>query len=176
MTDAAFDESMARLETLLEDVERRLPGESADVVRALVETLLTVHRLALADLLAAVRETGDPRLVRALVERPSVESVLLLHGLHPETPRTRVEAALAAAHRAVATDAHAEIVAGDGSDFVVRVRGGTAAAAGLLRRTVERLVTERAPDVALVVEGGTEPDPGLVPLERLLRGGRSAAE
>ena len=164
MSAGEFAEGMSRLEGLIAEVERSCPAESLPLVRELVRALLDVHESGLRELLGALADEERASLV---ARRPVVASLLLMHGLHPDELRVRVEGALREANDAAPGHAVAELSRLDGADVFVRIQG-KASAAALLRKAVERAVCERAPDATLVVEERIEAGTGtLIPLERL---------
>jgi hypothetical protein len=171
MSAGEFAEGMSRLEALVAEVERSCPAESLPLVRELVRVLLDVHESGLRELLGvlAQAEPGEEP-ARLVARHPVVASLLLMHGLHPDELRVRVERALREANDAAPGHAEAELSRLDGADVFVRIQG-KASAAALLRKTVERAVCERAPDATLVVEERIEAEPApigtLIPLERL---------
>jgi hypothetical protein len=183
LTPPEFDGSMNRLEELLAEVERLASPESLETVRELVRTLLEVHRPGLEEMLAALGTSGTSgtsgtkeEAFRALCDRPSVATLLLMHDLHPQGLHDRMKRALREAHDAAGHDARAEVWRIDGSRVFVRVHGENPAGKRLLRRALERVALERAPDAVLDIEGGEEPpEPGLIPVARLVsRGGKAA--
>jgi hypothetical protein len=176
MTKEDFAAKMARLEGLITHVEATCPPEPLELVRELVSTLLDVHRSGLTELIAGLggASTGAP-LPRAVVDRPTVASLLLMHDLHPDAPADRVERAVREANELASGAAHAELLSFDGAGAVVRIQGKPAGAE-LLGKVLDRVVTERAPDVALRIEAGAPQAKGnLVPISRLRerRGGAS---
>ena len=82
-------EQMARIEALLDELERLTPP-AASAARELVTLLLELHGAAL------VRMTGraGEELRASWADDPLVAGVLLLHGLHPVDLETRVRQAL----------------------------------------------------------------------------------
>ncbi|HEX4477028.1 MAG TPA: hypothetical protein VH142_18185 [Polyangiaceae bacterium] len=172
MSAAEFSERMRRLGELVEEVEAGGDAKQLEPVRALVRAVLEVHREGLRDALAVAgdaTEGGGERLVRALVERPSIRSLLLFHDLHPDALATRVERAVGAANDAARVEARAALEHLDHERAIVRISGGTAAAQGLLERTLARTVDEHAPDAELVVLGVEAAAPvNLIPVSRLV--------
>jgi hypothetical protein len=171
-----FAACMERLAELIEQLERSCAPASLEPARALLQAVLEVHQSGLRELLEVVaampNDHGDDPL-QALGRNPSVASLLLMHDLHPESLRERVRRALDAANLDAAGQAHADLVHVQGRRVLVRVHAGQAVAGSLLRRTLDRLICERAPDAELEIEGGGfEPVEQLVPVARLYaRGG-----
>jgi len=173
MSDEDFAAGMGRLEELIARAEESCSPESLPVVRELVRSLLDVHRIGLAELLAAIEDgarASGADAARAAASRPAVAGLLLMHDLHPDALATRVEQALREANGASTGGATAELLRID--DLYVRVVvSGKRAAAQMLARVVERTLCERAPDatVHLDVAAAIDDDRqgGLVPLDRL---------
>lgn len=91
MLEPVVNEGVRRIEPLIAELEGHPDAKVRDNARELVAALLDYHREAVSRLLeivarkgASAEATGD-----ALVE-----SVLLLHGLHPESPEERLARAL----------------------------------------------------------------------------------
>src|SRR5215469_7018808 len=81
-----------RVEELLAELRARSGPEAADVATELVTCLV---RLYGAGLEAVIRIVGDDdKLLARLIADPLVESLLLVHDLHPVDPGTRISQAL----------------------------------------------------------------------------------
>ena len=134
VTDAR--EAGARVEALLAELRARSGPEAAGVAEELVTCLV---RLYGAGLEAIMRTIGDEQRVQALlVNDPLVESLLLVHDLHPLDTSTRIRRALGR------SGISAEFLGVDEAG-VARLRlghgcGSTAAA-------VEQAVADAAPEV-----------------------------
>ena len=167
MTGEDFAAKMARLEGLIARVEATCAPEPLEAVRELVSTLLDVHRSGLTELLQGLEGTlqGAP-LPRSVIELPPVASLLLMHDLHPDSPEGRVERAVREANELVGGNARAELLSVESGGAVVKIHGRPAGAE-LLGKVLDRVVTERAPDVALRVEAEPVSTERLVPVTRL---------
>lgn len=153
--DERVREHVRHLEGLLE----RLDPAAGEVVQALVElygeALDRVVRLS-ADTSAL---TGD-ELVRHL---------LLMHGLHPETPETRVRRALGALdgflgkHRTSVEFAGIE----DGALRLTAAADGRAAPPRPVLEAVERAVRAAAPELERVDVEAPAPEPVLITIDQL---------
>jgi hypothetical protein len=168
-----FNAGMSRLEGLIAEVERSCSRDSLPLVRELVRLLLDVHKSGLEALLGALAEAepgGGDALMRTVARRPVVASLLLMHELHPDAFALRVEHALREANDSAPGQALARLSRIEGVDVFVHIEG-KAAAAAILRKAVERVVCERAPEAILLVEEdvAAEPAPSgqLIPLSRL---------
>jgi hypothetical protein len=174
-----FSAAMKALEAQLLDVERSCAPDTLDRVRVLVRAVLDVHRCGLRELLELVSAAtpGDGQaMLRGLCEHPSVASLLLMHELHPDDLELRIIRAVDEANASASGEARASLVAIDRPGVQLRIEGGPPAAALLLRRILERVVCEHAPDAIVQIQGGeaagNASDPlalgqDLVPLSRL---------
>jgi hypothetical protein len=182
-SEDTFALHMKALEERLLEVERSRAPAELEGVRALVRAVLDVHQSGLREILEVVhgasQADGTP-VLRALCERPSIASLLLLHELHPADFAARIERAVREANDSAGGAVRACVAAIDGRRVRLRIEGGPAAAALLLRRVLERLTCEYAPDAVVEIEGG-EPAAasdsvadgnGLIPTSRLYARGR----
>jgi hypothetical protein len=81
-----------RVETLLAELGARTEPEVADIAEELVTCLVRLYGAGLAAIMAAVGD--DTRLQALLIADPLVESLLLVHDLHPLDTEARVRRAL----------------------------------------------------------------------------------
>ena len=99
-----------RVEALLAELRTRAGPQAGDVAEELVGCLVELYGAGLAAIVATLGADPDagPRLLAALAGDPLVESLLLVHDLHPLDADTRIERALervrAAARRARGRD------------------------------------------------------------------------
>ena len=126
-----------RIESLLAELRARSGPQAADVAEELVTCLVRLYGAGLA---AVMRIAGDDdRLLARLIADPLVESLLLIHDLHPLDTATRIRRALARI--------------GGGAEFggiddsgVAMVRPGSGC--GSTAEAIERAVTDAAPEAA----------------------------
>ena len=150
---AGAREAGERVEALLAELRARSGPEAADVAEELVSCLVRFYGAGLA---AIMRTIGDDQRLRALlIADPLVESLLLVHDLHPLDAGTRVRRALGRL--------------GTGAEFlgideagVVHVRLGHGC--GSTAEVVEQVVGDAAPDTA-----GVEFAPREAPLLQITR-------
>lgn len=165
MDERAAAERVARVETLVERVEALPDGEARQAALDLVQALLDLYGTALERILAAA---GAP-LAATLAADDLVGHLLLLHGLHPDDPATRIAAALDRL-RPRLRGAEAELVEVRDGTARLRLRparGGRATAA--LRAVVTEAVRDAAPEVEEVAVAEAAPDPVLIPVASLRR-------
>jgi hypothetical protein len=126
-----------RIESLLAQLRARSGAEAAGVAEELVTCLVRLYGAGLA---AVMRIAGDDdELLARLIADPLVESLLLVHDLHPLDPATRITRALGRV--------------GGGAEFagfddagVALVRPGSGC--GSAAADIERAVTDAAPEAA----------------------------
>jgi hypothetical protein len=150
-TDAR--ETGARVETLLAELRARSGPEAAGAAEELVTCLV---RLYGAGLEAIMRTIGDEQRLQALlITDPLVESLLLVHDLHPLDTDTRVRRALGR------LGTGAEFLGVD-NEGVVHVRLGHGC--GSTAEVVEEAITNAAPETT-----GVEFAPREAPLLQITR-------
>ncbi|MFB4311208.1 hypothetical protein [Actinomadura sp. GTD37] len=153
--DERVREHVRHLEGLLE----RLDPAAEPAVRALAE----LYGEALG---RVVRLSAD---TAALTGDELIRHLLLLHGLHPETPETRVRRALGALdgflgeHRTSVEFAGIE----DGTLRLTAAAAGRTAPPRPVLEAVERAVRAAAPEVARVDIAAPAPEPVLITLDQL---------
>ena len=130
-------EAGARVEALLAELRARSGPEAADVAEDLVTCLVRLYGAGLETIFAAIGD--DTRLQALLIADPLVESLLLVHDLHPLDPAARVRRALG--RLGVGTE-----FLGIDDAGVAHVRLGKGC--GSTTEAVERAVTDAAPEIA----------------------------
>ena len=163
-----FRERLTRVEALVGALEGCPDPAAREAARQLVRTLLDLHAAGLGRILdVAGRESA---LVGRLADDGLVSSLLLLHGLHPRPAAERVSKALDRARpRLRSLGGEVELIEAGEEVVRLRVRGELSPA---LRKAVEEVVTEAAPDAAVEIEEVADPaQAGRVPLP-LMAGSR----
>jgi Fe-S cluster biogenesis protein NfuA len=143
-----------RVEALIAELRARAGSQAGDVAEELVGCLVELYGAGLAAIVATLSEDRDagPRLLDALAADPLVESLLLVHDLHPLDTDARIRRALERARPRLG--AHADEVDYLGVDDrdVARVRltvsGHGCGSSSTVRQIVEEAVTEAAPETA----------------------------
>lgn len=137
---AAGDDAQAageRVENLLAELRTRAGPAAAEVAEELVTCLVQLYGEGLA---AVMRIVGDDtRLQALLIGDPLLESLLLIHDLHPLDTPTRIRRALGR------LGPGAEFLGVD-DDGVVRVK--LASGCGSTAAAVERVIADAAPETA----------------------------
>lgn len=158
-----------RIEQLLDELQAT--ADPATWARA-VELLRLVAELyggGLARVVQLVNE-HDPGLIDALVEDELVASLLVVHGLHPESVAHRVEGALAQVRPLLAAHAgDVELLGVDDQAGVVRLRllgscDGCPSSSVTLQLAVERAIVEAAPEIVRIDVDQTPPPRPSVPV------------
>jgi len=123
-----------RVETLLAELRSRAGPDAAGTAEELVSCLVQLYGEGLATIMRLAAE--DERLVAQLIADPLVESLLLIHDLHPLDTAARIRRALGTG---------AELV-GITDDGVVQIK--LASGCGHTAAAVEQAVTDAAPETA----------------------------
>lgn len=90
------EDTLRRIDDLVTGLGHIADPAARDSARELLEAILDLHGLALARIMAAVATTEEGSdLLARFAQDEQIKAVLLLHGLHPEDPETRLRRALA---------------------------------------------------------------------------------
>jgi Fe-S cluster biogenesis protein NfuA len=189
-TDPGFLERMAGIERLVERIEQWPDSNAQEEARALVSALLELHGAGLTRVVEALGAAGDPgrSVLESLARDELVSSLLVLHGLHPESLEMRVRRALDSVRpRLEAHGGDVELI--EIADGTVRLRmlgscHGCPSSEQTLRSTIEEAVRAAAPDVTAIAVDGAVPAPaapagaaGFIPVDQLVSAGcRSAVD
>jgi Fe-S cluster biogenesis protein NfuA len=154
----------ARVEELLASL-RSEPG-AAGAAEELVRLLVGLYGDGLGHIVAALQDQGAPgaEMLDRLTQDPLVESLLLLHDLHPLDVDARIQRALDAVRPYLGSHAGGVEYLGV-SDGVARLRlegscHGCPSSTVTVQLAIEGAVQEAAPEVTeVVVEGMTTPPP-----------------
>jgi Fe-S cluster biogenesis protein NfuA/nitrite reductase/ring-hydroxylating ferredoxin subunit len=154
-----------RVEELLASL-RSEPGVAAAAAEELVQALVGLYGDGLGHIVAALQDQGAPgaEMLDRLTQDPLVESLLLLHDLHPLDVDTRIQRALDGVRPYLGSHAGGVEYLGV-SDGVARLRlegscHGCPSSTVTVQLAIEGAVQEAAPEVAeVVVEGMTTPPP-----------------
>jgi Fe-S cluster biogenesis protein NfuA len=168
-----------RVEALLAELRSHAGPQVAQTAEELVGCLVELYGAGLAAIVSILGEDASgPQLLAALAADPLVESLLLLHDLHPVDADTRIRRAMGQ------VPARAEYLGID-DDGVARLRlerSGCGSSAAAVQAALEDAVMAAAPELAGVdVEVAAAPKE--LPLLQITRrsfgpaaaGGRSAA-
>ena len=164
-----------RVEALLAELRTRAGPQAGDAAEELVGCLVELYGTGLSAIVAIVGADPDagPRLLDALAGDPLVESLLLVHDLHPLDADTRINRALERLRPQLGSHAGAIEYLGIDDQGVVGLRltasgHGCGSSSAPVAQTVMEAVTEAAPEVAGVhVEEVAAP--AEVPLLQIMR-------
>jgi hypothetical protein len=144
-----------RIATLLARFESLPDQRALEWAEELVRLVTTMYGEGLARVLEAACDPGsstEEALVARLADDELVSSLLLLHGLHPESMRGRVERALTALERSLGS-ADVRLLDADEETGTVRVRllvdHGPSASASV-EQLVRRAIEDAAPEVRAI--------------------------
>jgi Fe-S cluster biogenesis protein NfuA len=164
-----------RVEALLAELRARAGPQAGDAAEELVGCLVELYGAgltAIVGILAADAEAG-PRLLDAMAGDPLVESLLLVHDLHPLDADARVERALERLRTKLGPHAGAIEYLGIDAEGVARLRltasgHGCGSSPSTARQAVEEAVAEAAPEAASVHVEEVAATPA-VPLLQIMR-------
>jgi Fe-S cluster biogenesis protein NfuA/nitrite reductase/ring-hydroxylating ferredoxin subunit len=159
---------MGRVQQAGEQIEELLArlrsgsSESGGVAEELVRLLVGLYGDGLAHIVAALRDGGGegPALLAKLTDDPLVESLLLLHGLHPLSVDDRIQRALDQVRPYLGSHAGGVMYLGV-TDDVARLRlegscNGCPSSTVTVQLAIEGAVRDAAPELTgVVVEGMT---------------------
>jgi hypothetical protein len=151
----------ARIEELLTEVRASMGPIAWARVDELVSRLTALYGAALGRTLVHVEETGalGPNLRARLCGDELVGALLALHGLHPDPPLARAEAAVERV-RALIGEGAGSVALALGDDGVLTVTLGgtwrTAMARAAVDLALRRAIEEAAPELAGVQIGGVD--------------------
>ena len=148
-----------RIEEVLESLDEAVRPAGEELVRL----LMRFYGSGLESLVSVARAAGGDALVHRLAADPLAGGLLALHDLHPVELRTRVEHAVTAAKRSLASHAEDVELLGIDPDGTVRVALSAAGCgAATVREVVTDAVTAAAPDSAGVSFVETQGGPTLL--------------
>ncbi len=168
----------ARVEELLDTLRSSGAGGAAPAAEELVRLLVGLYGDGLSHIVAALQDQGPPgtAMLLKLTEDPLVESLLLLHDLHPLDVDARVQRALDRVRPYLGSHAGGVEYLGV-RDGVARLRlegscHGCPSSTVTVQLAIQGAVQDAAPEVTeVVVEGMTAP-----PAPKLLQIGPRPAE
>ena len=157
-----------RIEQLLDELQAKADPRSYDRAAELLRLVSELYGAGLARVVELVREQA-PGLLASLVDDELVASLLLVHGLHPESLEQRVQGALAQVRPLLSAHAgDVELLGIDSVAGAVQLRllgscDGCPSSAVTLQMAVERAITECAPEIVRIdVVEPTPPPPAKV--------------
>ncbi len=165
LDDQGLQERVARMETLLGEIERLADPNARAKAAEMVQVLLELYGEGLARMMEAVaRGEESERTFKVFADDELISHLLLLHGLHPLDVETRVVQALEEVRPYLQSHGgNVELLGVEGGVARVRLQGscdGCPSSAMTLKLAIEEAVLKAAPDLeGIEAEGVTEPKP-----------------
>jgi Fe-S cluster biogenesis protein NfuA/nitrite reductase/ring-hydroxylating ferredoxin subunit len=169
LDDQGVQERVARMETLLEEIETLADANARSKAAEVVQVLLELYGEGLARMMEVVAqgEEGE-RIFEALAHDELVSHLLLLHGLHPLDVQTRVVRALEEVRPYLQSHGgNVEFLGVEEGVARLRLQGscsGCPSSTMTLKLAIEEAVLKAAPDLeGIEAEGVAEEPPKPAP-------------
>ena len=165
LDDQGLQERVARVETLLEEIETLADPNARAKAAEVVGVLLDLYGEGLARMMEVVAEGEErERIFEALAADELVSHLLLLHGLHPVSMEARVVKALEEVRPYLRSHGgNVELLGVEGGVARLRLQGscsGCPSSSMTLKLAIEEAVQKAAPDLeGIEAEGVAEPKP-----------------
>jgi Fe-S cluster biogenesis protein NfuA/nitrite reductase/ring-hydroxylating ferredoxin subunit len=168
LDDRGLQERVARMETLLEQIEALKDPHARSKAAEVVGVLLDLYGDGLARMMDLVYETGNDKAFESFAGDELVSHLLLLHGLHPLDVETRVVQALEEVRPYLQSHGgNVEFLRVENGVARLRMQGscdGCPSSAMTLKLAIEEAVLKAAPDLdGIEAEGVAEPPPNPAP-------------
>jgi Fe-S cluster biogenesis protein NfuA len=164
-----------RVEGLLAELRSRAGPQASDTAEELVGCLVELYGAGLTEIVRILGEDSDagPRLLDRLAADPLVESLLLVHDLHPVDTGTRVQRALDQVRPSLGSHPGTLEYRGIDDEGVVHLRlelsgHGCGSSAPAVREAITEAVAGAAPETAGVDVEEAEA-PAELPLLQIMR-------
>jgi Fe-S cluster biogenesis protein NfuA/nitrite reductase/ring-hydroxylating ferredoxin subunit len=165
LDEGGLQERVARMESLLAEVETLDDPRARSTAAEIVGVLLELYGEGLARMMEVIADgQGRERAFEAFASDELVSHLLLLHNLHPLDPRARVLGALEEVRPYLHSHGgDVELLGIEGGVARVRLQGscdGCPSSAATLKLAIEEAIQKAAPDLEGVeAEGVAEPPP-----------------
>jgi Fe-S cluster biogenesis protein NfuA/nitrite reductase/ring-hydroxylating ferredoxin subunit len=165
LDDQGLQERVARIETLLGEIEALTDPNARSKAAEMAQILLELYGEGLARMMEVVAQGAEgEKAFEAFAEDELISHLLLLHGLHPLDVETRVVRALEEVRPYLQSHGgDVELLGIEGGVARVRMEGscdGCPSSAVTLKLAIEEAVLKAAPDLeGIEAEGVTEPKP-----------------
>jgi Fe-S cluster biogenesis protein NfuA/nitrite reductase/ring-hydroxylating ferredoxin subunit len=165
LDDQGLQERVARIETLLGEIEALKDPSARSKAAEMAQVLLELYGEGLARMMEVVAQGAEgEKAFEAFAEDELISHLLLLHGLHPLDVETRVVRALEEVRPYLQSHGgNVELLGIEEGVARVRMEGscdGCPSSAVTLKLAIEEAVLKAAPDLeGIEAEGVTEPKP-----------------
>jgi Fe-S cluster biogenesis protein NfuA/nitrite reductase/ring-hydroxylating ferredoxin subunit len=164
LEDRELQERVARMETLLGEIETLKDPNARSKAAEVVGVLLDLYGDGLARMMDLVYETGNDKAFESFAQDELVSHLLILHGLHPQDVETRVVGALEEVRPYLQSHGgNVEFLGVEGGVARLRMQGscdGCPSSAMTLKLAIEEAIQKAAPDLdGVEAEGVAEPEP-----------------
>jgi Fe-S cluster biogenesis protein NfuA/nitrite reductase/ring-hydroxylating ferredoxin subunit len=165
LDDQGLQERVARIETLLGEIEALTDPNARSKAAEMAQVLLELYGEGLARMMEVVAQGAEgEKAFEAFAEDELISHLLLLHGLHPLDVETRVVRALEEVRPYLQSHGgDVELLGIEGGVARVRMEGscdGCPSSAVTLKLAIEEAILKAAPDLeGIEAEGVTEPKP-----------------
>jgi Fe-S cluster biogenesis protein NfuA/nitrite reductase/ring-hydroxylating ferredoxin subunit len=169
LEDQELRERVARMETLLGEIEALKDPSARSKAAEVVGVLLDLYGEGMARMMEAVAQGEErERTFGAFADDELVSHLLLLHGLHPLDVETRVVGALEEVRPYLQSHGgNVELLGVEGGVARLRMQGscdGCPSSAMTLKLAIEEAIQKAAPDLeGIEAEGVSEPPPKPAP-------------
>jgi Fe-S cluster biogenesis protein NfuA/nitrite reductase/ring-hydroxylating ferredoxin subunit len=175
LDDKGLQERVARMETLLEEIEALKDPNARSKAAEVVGVLLDLYGDCLARMMEVVaRGEERERSFEAFAQDELISHLLLLHGLHPLDVETRVVGALEEVRPYLQSHGgNVELLGIEGGVVRVRMEGscdGCPSSAMTLKLAIEEAVLKAAPDLEGVEAEGIPEEPPPKPTTTFVAG------
>lgn len=168
MEQPSVRESSARIDELLDELEQSAVPAVLERVQELLSCVMALYGAGLERTVDLLLESGHRDLARRLADDEIVGNLLVLHDLHPDDVRTRVDDALERVRPYLGSHAGGVELRGVDDEGIVHLRlhgscDGCPSSALTVASAIEDAILQAAPDVVAVeVEGMVERAPSLL--------------
>jgi Fe-S cluster biogenesis protein NfuA/nitrite reductase/ring-hydroxylating ferredoxin subunit len=165
LDDQGLQERVARIETLLGEIETLADPNARSKAAEMAQVLLELYGEGLARMMEVVARGEEcERTFKVFAEDELISHLLLLHGLHPLDVETRVVQALEEVRPYLQSHGgNVELLGIEGGVARVRLQGscdGCPSSTVTLKLAIEEAILKAAPDLeGIEAEGVTEPPP-----------------
>ncbi len=164
LEDQELQERVARMETLLEEIEALKDPTARAKAAEMVGVLLDLYGEGLARIMDSVARLGGEDLNEAFADDELVSHLLLLHGLHPLDLESRVAGALEEVRPYLQSHGgNVELLGVEGGVARLSMEGsckGCPSSTMTLKLAIEEAIWKAAPDLeSIEAEGVAEPEP-----------------